>query len=372
MKKRLLSMLLCVALGCSLFVGCGSKNNDADATKKENVSESKKEEESKEKPLIRVACTPYSGQILDAIASAKGFYDDEGIQVELYFTHVPSDAQAALLAGHCDVLSTYGTPAPLKAISAGNDFTIFAGYMLEGDNPYIGRPGTEVKSIEDLVGKKIIGSLASDYIIANKLLDAGYDPNTDVTWVARGDTAANAEAVRKGEADYVSTTTGYETTAKEMGLIDAFYPDDFEPEYSCCRVYTSTEWLNNNQESVVALLTAWLRAQEILEKDPDYAVKQVVEQTELTEDYVKQFIYSDHFMIRLDPHWKAVSTAWEQINRVGGFQGETDIEYMKQHFNCELYKKALDRCVEKYYDEDPEYYDFYQKYYQDVNADFLK
>lgn len=37
-------MLLCVALGCSLFVGCGSKNNDADATKKENVSESKKEE----------------------------------------------------------------------------------------------------------------------------------------------------------------------------------------------------------------------------------------------------------------------------------------------------------------------------------------
>lgn len=45
---------------------------------------------------------------------------------------------------------------------------------------------------------------------------------------------------------------------------------------------------------------------------------------------------------------------------------------MKQHFNCELYKKALDRCVEKYYDEDPEYYDFYQKYYQDVNADFLK
>ena len=270
------------------------------------------------------------------------------------------------------MLSTYGTPAPLKAISAGNDFTIFAGYMLEGDNPYIGRPGTEVKSIEDLVGKKIIGSLASDYIIANKLLDAGYDPNTDVTWVARGDAAANSEAVRKGEADYVSTTTGYETTAKEMGLIDAFYPDDFEPEYSCCRVYTSTEWLNNNQESVVSLLTAWMRAQEILEKDPDYAVKQVVEQTELTEDYVKQFIYSDHFMIRLDPHWKAVSTAWEQINRVGGFQGETDIEYMKQHFNCELYKKALDRCVEKYYDEDPEYYDFYQKYYQDVNADFLK
>ena len=40
---------------------------------------------------------------------------------------------------------------------------------------------------------------------------------------------------------------------------------------------------------------------------------------------------------------------------------------IKDHFNAEIYKAALDECVEEYYDEDPDFYDYYQKFYEENN-----
>ncbi len=377
MKKKLITLLLFSAMVISLLTGCLSGKDKTtggtgspDTIPGTEASQNFDADTPEETPVIRVACTPYSGHILHAIAEEKGFYEDVGVQVELYFTHYPVDANAALLAGQVDVASTYGTTVPLQSIADGSEFTIFGGYMLQGCMPVIGREGSEISSVEDLIGKRVIGSPAA-YYISGPLMDLGYDPYNDIEWVQSVDVTSNLELVRKGEADYCPSTTGLHTQAAEMGLIPACFASDLLPEYSCCRVYSTTEWLNENQDAAVCLMKAWMRAQEVLETDKDFAVEVTVAQTELTKEYVEGFIKNDHFMIRLDPHWQATSRAWDYLDRLGVLGENTDIQNLKEHFTTDIYKAALDAAYEDYYDENPEYYDYYVAYFNEVNSDIL-
>lgn len=367
MKKKLLALLLCTALAlCLLPAGCQQGGGAADGDGSAAADKPDSEKTADELTTIRVSATPFSGQILHAIAEGRGFYEEEGVNVEIQFTHNSSDALPAMLAGHVDVLSTYGTTSALQSISAGDDVTIFAGYMLQGCMPILAREGTEWHGVEDMVGKKVIGNVSTFYI-SGPLLDLGYDPATDVEWVQSVDPVTNMELVRKGEADYAPSTTGLQTQAKELGLEAVAFCSDVLPEYSCCRVWAETDWLEENQEAVKRLLKAWLRAQEVLETEPEYAVEVAVEQTELTQEYVEGFIYDDHFMIRLDPHWKAVSRAWDYLYRLDALPDADSVDVLKAHFNSELYKQALDECSEQYYDDNPEFYDYYQQYYEEVD-----
>lgn len=73
----------------------------------------------------------------------RGFYEEEGIEVEINYCNSNEDAFTALSTGHADLVSTYGTGMPLQYIGNGEDLTIFAGYMLEGAMTLITKPGVE-------------------------------------------------------------------------------------------------------------------------------------------------------------------------------------------------------------------------------------
>ena len=376
MNKKVIAILVCatvIAMGGYLVTkeSTSSPNNTAPAntvTEQDNNTESNV---ATKLPLVRVAATPFSGNVLVGIAQDKGFFDDEGIKVELQLIVGQADSQAALAAGHVDVLTTYGTAPALYGIAAGTDITLFGGYMLQGCMPILAREGTEWHGVQDFVGKKVIGNNTTFFILGYALKQAGYDPKKDVEWVPYVDDNTNMELVRKGEADYMRGTTGLHTRAKELGLTTVAFCGDILPEYSCCRIWSNTKWLDGNRETAVKLMKALIRAQAVLESDPDYAVQIVVNQTDLTKEYAEGFIKNDHLMIRLDPHWEAVSRQWKGSIELGLLEGDTSIETLKAHFNPSIYKQALDECAAKYHDENPEFYDYYLKYYEKVNADFL-
>ena len=153
------------------------------------------------------------------------------------------------------------------------------------------------------------------------------------------DDNTNMELLRKGEADYLRGTTGLHTRAKELGLKAVAFCGDLVPEYSCCRIGSKTKWLNENHDTAVKLMKALIRAQAVFEKDRDYAVQIVVGQTDLTKEYAEGFIKNDHLMIRLDPHWEAVSRQQRDFVELGLLEGDTSIETLKAHFNPSIYKQ---------------------------------
>lgn len=378
--KKLLALVLCLLMVVSVFSGCQSESaatpTEAPAAEKpaENAAaeEPAKEAEPAKLDLVRMAATPFSGNVLIGIAQDKGFFAEEGIEVELQLIQGTSNAQATLAAGHVDVLTTYGTSPALDAIIAGTDITVFGGYMLQGCMPILAREGTEWNGVEDMIGKRVIGENTSKSIICRGLRELGYENPTElIEWVPYVDDNTNMELIRKGECDYMRGTTGLHTRAFELGLDLMCFAGDIYPEYSCCRIWSNTSWLEENRDVAVRLMKALIRAQAVLESDPDYGVEIVVEQTDLTKEYAEGFIKNDALMIRLDPHWKGVSGTWE-ANIEFGLQEDAPIELLKEHFTPEVYKEALDAAKAEHYDEFPEFYDYYLNYFEEVNAGYYE
>ena len=135
MKKRVLSALLCVAMVATMLIGCGS--NEA-ATEETKATEST--EATEETVVVKLGIAPGSGQVLSAIAEDKGFYAEEGIEVENVVISSADEALASLVAGKVDVESTYGTYLPLQYVAAEENITIISGYMLTGAMAIVAHP----------------------------------------------------------------------------------------------------------------------------------------------------------------------------------------------------------------------------------------
>ena len=151
MKKRVISIFLCVAMTASMLIGCGSSSD-----KKEDKSETSTESKGNdlETDTVRLALAG-SAHIFNAIAEEQGYLEDKGLTVEYVNCENSEGAFQSLAAGKVDVLSNYGTNLPLQYIGSGTDLTMFAGYMITGCMPIIAKKGTTWNGVEDMVGKTV-------------------------------------------------------------------------------------------------------------------------------------------------------------------------------------------------------------------------
>lgn len=365
-RKRLVSAVLCAAMVASMFTGCGSSG---DKTTSKTTSKEASEESGKlEKTTLKM---PLAGavHIFHEIAEREGYYEDEGLTIDIQpVEQGGEDAFTALTSGKVDFISDFGTNAPLQQIGSGADLQIFAGYMLEGAVFLAGRKGEEWNGIESLKGKTVCGE-ASSYYITGPYMDAGGDPIKDIKWTPLAETDAML-AVSKGEADYTTMGTYhiYNVTQSDDLEIVA-YADDLLDNYSCCRVVTTTKWLEENPNTAKALMRVWLRAQAYFEAHRDELVPMFAEITGNSEDHTRAWLTSEHLTLQLDPTKGAILRAWNYLMDMGFFEkGAADIN-VEDHINTTIYKEALDECAEKYGDENPEFYDKQLKFYEatDVN-----
>ena len=156
-------------------------------------------------PKLRVGYIPDPAHGLFFVAREKGYFKEEGVDVELYQFGSASEGMAALKAEKLDV-GTFGTTAPLLFISKGSDFTIFGGMMI-GGQAIITRPEKLAelsgKDLKVYKGKKIalVKLSTGDVVFKGALKKAGIDWKKDITFVEFGSAAAVVEAVKKGAVD---------------------------------------------------------------------------------------------------------------------------------------------------------------------------
>lgn len=79
------------------------------------------------------------------IAEEKGYFEDEGIQIDPVEANANADAMTLLATGKVDVVSNAGTSNPLQQIASGVDISVFGGHMIEGCMPVVAKKGTEWK-----------------------------------------------------------------------------------------------------------------------------------------------------------------------------------------------------------------------------------
>lgn len=357
MKQKFVSLLMALAMLAGILTGCSTTQNAADASpgsaSTPPASQSAQTGESApalETTKVTVAYAPNQGNLYQMIATDKGFLEEEGLSVEEVLISNGTDAYSALGAGTVDVLLAFGTCRPLSQIANGGEYTIFAGALASGATPIIAREETEFNGLEDFVGKTIgcIPSSTSDITLRALLYDAGYDLENDFKWVEFKKTMDALEATRNGQVDFATMPTGQEVIMAEYGLKAVLWPDKYWPNHSCCRVVARTEWLEQNPNTAMALLRAYLRAGEYLD-DTDYTIQLMMDRLDMDRATVESFVLSEHYQPELDPLKNTVIQVWETMNNIGYIDSDLNIE---EHINTDLYKQALDQLTEENPDSD--------------------
>lgn len=353
------------------MAGCSSSSDSGSSDS--SSSDSGSSSSSSGTVKVSVAAQPTSGQVFQYLAAARGYLADEGIEVEMQYISNGTDAFSALSAGQCDIISTYGTGGPLMQIANGQDFNIFAGYMITGETPCFALPETEWVDLESFRGKKIgiTRGGTPDIVLKSILYTEGFDIENDVEFVEFKKNTDTMAAVANGEIDFGAVATGYEPQIAEMGMEVKMWPDDYYKNHSCCRMVAMNDWLSDegNQDIAKRLIKAYLRAERDMQDEAvlDEVVDLTVEELDIQEDVVVSFVKSPHMIYETDPYIQKVVQMWNNMDAFGYLSADVDLQ---DHINSDIYKQALDELVEE--NPDDEFYtgriEFYNKY--DTNIDW--
>jgi NitT/TauT family transport system substrate-binding protein len=217
------------------------------------------------------------------VAKDKGFWADEGIDVELVAGTFAAQ-QAGLASGQ--FLVTNGDFQFFPAVNEGLDIKIIGG-MHEGCIKLLVPGDSPITSVADLKGKTIgvdeIGGTPWA-ITSVALANAGIDPSAEggeVTW-APYDLTVLSEVAARGEVDAFAAWDPFGTQAEQEGfrvLVDIGSTDIFAGRY-CCFLWASNDAITKTPEKIKALLAGWQRAVEWVSANPADAAKLITDSSQ--------------------------------------------------------------------------------------------
>ncbi len=402
MRKRILGALLTGAVVLSSLAGCSTDTSssdeaanatesDADGSTSDTASSDTSDTDD-ELPTLKVSYPTGNIRIaVDIIALEKGYFEEEGVNVE----PVNISGQDALVAinGDGDQLDilTIGFVADLQAIGSGYDLTIIAGTAVEGGaiitksgNASTYQDDDTVINIDEITSAKIgLARNEAAWVITRQyLLDSGVseedieaiedEENGNVSYF--DDSIAIAQAVQKGEVDI-----GF--LPMEFALL---YDDAYDLElitstgalnenYVCCREVTSSKRIEEKYDAYVAYERARIRAFEYYTQGVDDEtikediVKLVSDYSGKESDYVETYLYEGVTKYATDPNTSGVIDYVEAAANSGLLSGSgvDFLEYdITQNIDTSAYSEAINSLVEENPDNE-----FYQELLDQFNSD---
>ena len=210
MKKRIFVYILCIL---TIFVvGCSSL---FDFTKKEKV----KVKHLEKVTLAEVAHTVFYAPMYVAIE--KGYFEDEGISINLILTSGADKVSAALLSGDADI-GLCGSEATIYVYNGGekNYLKTFSQLTQKDGTFIVSREKINNFTLDDLKGKSIIGGRSGgmpEMTLEYALKQNGIDPKNDVSIDTSIAFAAMSGAFIGGSGDFVTLFEPTATMIEKQG-----------------------------------------------------------------------------------------------------------------------------------------------------------
>ena len=237
------------------------------------------------------------------VAYENGYFAEEGFDVNLISADFET-RKIGLNNGSIPIVN--GDFQFFPSIENGIDVKVVDG-LHEGCIKFAVRPDSDIKTAEDLKGKKIgvdeIGG--TPHQVASLWLEnAGIsaDPSKgEVTFLPYSDGNLEFEALSKGEIDVAALWDPLGSIHEKAGDVRIIFDlgkDKYFADHFCCFLYASTKVLNEDPGKVAALLRAYRKAQEWIYSNPEKAVDLIVdkkyasiEDKELAVELVKSYGY---------------------------------------------------------------------------------
>jgi NitT/TauT family transport system substrate-binding protein len=251
--KRFIQALAAAVLGAAVAAGAGAQAPE------------------KKKITIAVGGKSLFYYLPLSVAERKGFFKDEGLEVEI--PDFPGGAKAlqALVGGSADFVSgayehTINMAAkhqPIKAVVLQQKYSAIV-LVMPKDKAGTYNGGKGLKGLK--VGVTAPGS-STNMFLNNLLVKAGLKP-TDVSVIGVGAGAGAVAAMEKGEIDALANldpvVTQLESTGKFTAVVDTRteqgMKDVYGGDYMASVIYVTDEYVKQNPNTVQAVVNAMVRA----------------------------------------------------------------------------------------------------------------
>ncbi len=222
MRKKLCALFCILALTAGILGGCAGSGQNG----RTKVT------------LSEVAHSIFYAPMYVAIE--KGYFADEGIDLELINSNGADKVMTALVAGEADI-GFMGSEATIYVYQEGsqNYAVNFAQLTQRAGNFLVGRTADDDFTWEDLKGATVLGGRAGgmpqmvfEYILKKN----GIDPKNDLTIIQNIDFGVTAEAFAAGTADYTVEFEPFATSLEQAGngyVIASLGVDSGYVPYTC-------------------------------------------------------------------------------------------------------------------------------------------
>ena len=283
--KRLLSILAVSMITASLFAGCGS--NKANGGKEEASKEQQTTKD--EKVKMKVAYHPNMGGASAMVTGIeKGYFEEQGIEIELVkFTAGPPEV-AAMVSGDIDV-GYIGHGAHLLACQG--QVKLFALDCTSQAEELLVNKDSGITKIEDLKGKTIATQLGtSGEVILNLALQSVGLTRDDVK-VINMEVAGAVTAFISGQVDAVSIWSPNTNTVREaLGedkVIKLAGNEDFIKDFVFPSSWVVTEkYASENRDVLVRFTKALLKSMDYRNENIEESAKLVAKKIEVEEEKI--------------------------------------------------------------------------------------
>lgn len=230
---------------------------------------------------VVIGISPSLTATLNIIAKQQGYFSQQGVDAELRVIESGSKAVAMMLNDELDI-SESTVFALVSNSFKRRDFKIYTQVSISGnDNMIVARKDKGIRNITDLKGKKVgvLKGAFPQYVLDLMLLNAGLDSQKVHLILEENDRLF--ELFLSGELDAVCFYGGWVDKATKALKNNAVL---FHEE-KLVRVTVvhagKTRTFDRNPELFTRILKAYIRAEEYVRKNPDAALKTVVDYLKL-------------------------------------------------------------------------------------------
>lgn len=340
-NHRLLIAGLTIFLVLSLLLsGCGQQKTPQAASPAAQATTPA------DKIKFNIGYLPAVGHVLYFVAKEKGFYEQEGLDVELFQFTNSGEGLNAIKAGKLDT-GSFGTAAPQVFISKGTSFIDIGGMQSEG-HAVVTKPENagQFTDIKSFIGKKVatVRLATGDAVWRSAMSKAGIDWKNQVTIQELDSPAAVLEAVKKGAADAGLVWVPFSEMAEQQGLKLISWSSEHMDGHVCCRVVALEDKLKTNKEAYIRFSRANIRAYDFYMNNQAETLDILSKYVKLDKELLKKATYSGHIQSIPDPDKKRFVAFWEAMKAAGYIQSDIDIT---KHVNTDIYKTALDQLKQR-------------------------
>lgn len=250
---------------------------EAPAAETEGEASASEETAAEELPVVHVGHVPVTIYAPLFIAAAKGYFEEEGMQVDLLPVEGGTENVVQVAAGNFDVAGGGIGAGMLNAVERGIEFEIVA--PLHTERPPLTSPlvvskarydSGELTEVSDLAGLTVSTNAkgaATEYWLWRALQQGGLDfPDVNVIGVGFREVAP---ALENGSLDAAILGEPLVTLSEDQGLV-ARLSEDFIDGFTSTVIYYNKEWATANPELAKGFVKAYIRGARDLNGDAWY------------------------------------------------------------------------------------------------------